>query len=369
MSDLALAEVHKTFGARGGDGVTAVDGLSLTVDSGRLVALLGPSGCGKSTTLRMIAGLEEVSLGDIRLGGRSLVGLSPQQRNIGVAFENYALYPPLTVAQNIAFGLRARGNRQWRHRVDEITERLGLVDILDARPGALSSGQKQRVALARAIARRPEVLLLDEPLSHLDATQRDTTRRELRRLQRELGYTTILVTHDQEEALSLADQVVVMRDGLAQQIGTPGEIYDDPASLFVAEFVGEPAINTLDGDLIERAGGPAVRLGAGAELPVRLGAPPAPPAAVTVGLRPESIRLAPADRSQASDDTTLTASVLVVEDFLEFALVTLELPGVGRRLVAQVPADTAPAAGGTVEVRTDPDRGYVFDRETGERIR
>ncbi|MQA25401.1 MAG: ATP-binding cassette domain-containing protein, partial [Micromonosporaceae bacterium] len=225
MSDLALRELRKVYRTKGRPEVHAVRGFTLDVHSGELVGLLGPSGCGKSTTLRMIAGLEDVTSGDIQVGGRSMVGLDPQERNIGVAFENYALYPPLTVAENIAFGLRARRKNDRAARVKAVAERIGLTDILDLRPAGLSSGQKQRVALARAVVREPDVLLLDEPLSHLDAAQRDTTRRELRHLQKELGYTTILVTHDQEEALSLADRVVVMNDGIVQQVGTPDEIY------------------------------------------------------------------------------------------------------------------------------------------------
>src|SRR3954471_9643157 len=253
MTELELRDLRKTYRSRGRPPVDAVRGIDLSLRSGELLGLLGPSGCGKSTTLRMIAGLEAVTGGDILVGGASVVGRPAQDRNIGVAFENYALYPPLTVAENLAFGLKARrrGARGFTkdvaRKVTEIAERVDLTGILDARPAGLSSGQKQRVSLARALIREPDVLLLDEPLSHLDAAQRDTTRRELKRIQRDLGHTTILVTHDQEEALSLADRIAVMKDGVIQQLGTPYEIYDSPANLFVADFVGEPAINLLPG--------------------------------------------------------------------------------------------------------------------------
>ncbi|MET4921312.1 ABC transporter ATP-binding protein, partial [Streptomyces sp. PSRA5] len=286
---LALRDLRKTYVARGRPPVDAVRGIDIELRSGELLGLLGPSGCGKSTTLRMIAGLEEVTGGDILVGGDSVVALPARRRNMGVAFENYALYPPLTVAENLGFGLAARGLHgagERARRVADMAERIGLTDLLAARPAGLSSGQKQRVALARALIREPDVLLLDEPLSHLDAAQRDTTRRELKRIQRDLGHTTILVTHDQEEALSLADRIAVMKDGVIQQLGTPYEIYDAPANVFVADFVGEPAINQLPG--VVEAGG-WVRLGPS----VRLPCPAGPPVgrAVVLGIRPEDLRL------------------------------------------------------------------------------
>ncbi|SDT20513.1 ABC transporter ATP-binding protein [Actinopolymorpha singaporensis] len=347
MSDLVLDGVRKVFATRGRPPVEAVAHFDLNVRSGELVGLLGPSGCGKSTTLRMIAGLEDVTGGDIRVGGRSVLGLRPQRRNIGVAFENYALYPPLSVADNISFGLRARGGlsaRACRERVQDLAERIGLRDILDARPVNLSSGQKQRVALARAIAREPEVLLLDEPLSHLDAAQRDLTRRELRRLQRELGYTTVLVTHDQEEALSLADRVVVMEGGRVRQVGTPDEVYDDPADLFVAEFVGEPAMNLLTG----LAG------------PGRI-----------VGVRPEDVAVVEDEVDAEGDGARgdVTGVVVVVEDFCEYGLLTVELAATRQRLVVQTGPGPAQVPGEAVGLAFQRDRTYMFDTTTGDRVR
>jgi len=358
VSDLELAGVRKTFRTKGRPEVAAVRGFDLSVGGGELVGLLGPSGCGKSTTLRMIAGLEEVSGGDIRVGGRSLVGLPPQRRNVGVAFENYALYPPLTVAENLAFGLAARGigRAERKARVADIAERIGITEILRQRPVGLSSGQKQRVALARAVVRAPDVLLLDEPLSHLDAAQRDVTRRELRRLQRELGYTTILVTHDQEEALSLADRVVVMNDGVVCQVGTPDEIYDDPQSLFVARFVGEPAMNLLPG-VVDGDGG--VRLSDAVTVPTDVRAESG--REVLLGVRPEDLAIA--------ENAGITGIAVVFEDLREYGLVTAELDGVAEKVVVQTEPGLAVRPGDRLPLAVVGARTCLFDKETGERLR
>lgn len=340
--------------------------MDLEVRSGELVALLGPSGCGKSTTLRMIAGLEDVTDGDILIGGRSVLGLRPQERNVGVAFENYGLYPPLTVAANLAFGLDARRlgrARERRARIHDVARRIGLLDVLDARPASLSSGQKQRVALGRAIIRAPDVLLLDEPLSRLDAAQRDLTRRELRRLQRELGYTTVLVTHDQEEALSLADRVVVMDEGRVRQVGTPDEVYDDPADVFVAGFVGEPAMNLLPGVL--EGGGP-VWLSPHVAVPTDIRGAAGD---VVLGVRPEDVILVGPDADRSGGVADAVAHVLVVEDLLECTLLTVELPGVERRLVVQTGPGLRAVPGQAVSVAFHRLRTYVFDAKTGERLR
>ncbi|MFE3250324.1 ABC transporter ATP-binding protein [Streptomyces sp. NPDC059209] len=375
MTELALRELRKTYTARGRPAVDAVRGIDIELRSGELLGLLGPSGCGKSTTLRMIAGLEEVTGGDILVGGDSVVGLPAQRRNIGVAFENYALYPPLTVAENLGFGLAARGLHgagERARRVADMAERIGITDLLAARPAGLSSGQKQRVALARALIREPDVLLLDEPLSHLDAAQRDTTRRELKCIQRDLGHTTILVTHDQEEALSLADRIAVMKDGVIQQLGTPYEIYDAPANVFVADFVGEPAINLLPG--VVAAGG-WVRLGAAARFPC----PAGPPAGreVVLGIRPEDLRLTREGESGSGTGDTgwsgdaggaVRATVSAHEPLLESGIATLTLDGVAEPLVVETGPETRLDRGDTVRVTADPRHTHVFDAETGEAL-
>ncbi len=359
MTELELRDLRKTFSARGRPAVEAVRGIDLTLRSGELLGLLGPSGCGKSTTLRMIAGLETVTGGDILVGGSSVTARPARQRNIGVAFENYALYPPLTVAENLAFGLKAR-SRADRGDVDrkvkEIAGRVALTNLLDARPAGLSSGQKQRVSLARALIREPDVLLLDEPLSHLDAAQRDTTRRELKRIQRDLGHTTILVTHDQEEALSLADRIAVMKDGVIQQLGTPYEIYDSPANVFVADFVGEPAINLLPGTTEADA---HARLSATVRIALPLPVPEG--REVVIGIRPEDLSL--------TGDEGLPARVVAHEPLLESGIATLSLDGVDKPLVVLTGSEVRLAHDDRVHVTADPHLTHVFDAETGDSLR
>ena len=242
MAELTLKTLTKVYAQVQ---TPAVDQLNLAVRDGEFIALLGPSGCGKSTTLRMIAGLESVTAGEIRIGQKLVNGLHPKDRGVGLAFENYALYPPLKVRDNLAFNLRAHGlgAKEIVRRVDEIARTLQIQELLDLKPAALSSGQKQRVNMARAMVRRPSVLLLDEPLSHLDARLRVELRTEIKRLHAEQRFTTIIVTHDQLEAMALADRIAVMNEGKLQQFDTPLEVFNHPANEFVAGFLGEPPMN------------------------------------------------------------------------------------------------------------------------------
>jgi multiple sugar transport system ATP-binding protein len=353
---LTLSDLVKTYASRGRDSVTAVKGINLDIAPGELVALLGPSGCGKTTTLRMIAGLETVTSGSIKIGDREVSQLPAAKRGIGVGFESYALYPPLSVRDNLLYGLKARKVKGADQMVASICDRLEMNDLLDLRPAGLSSGQKQRVALARALVRNPPVLLLDEPLSHLDASARQRVRRELKVLQREFGYTTIVVTHDQVEALSLADRIAVMNAGVIEQFGTPDEIYDDPANVFVADFVGEPKINLVPGVV----DGDTVRVGTAGAL--RIATPGSTGRAVTVGFRPQDTKVAEAD------EPGLTVGVRVFEDFLEFGLATLDTAGVDGPVTAQTPPGVRWRAGDTERISVRADRVYVFDPETGRRL-
>src|SRR3954470_10664692 len=258
MADVEYDSVWKRFTSQQ---AAAVQGLSLRIADGELLVLLGPSGCGKTTALRMLAGLEEPDKGDIRIGGKSVVGLEPKDRDVALVFQSYALYPHLSAQQNIRYPLKVRkmARSEQDKRVQRVAEMLGIGHLLPRKPGQLSGGEQQRVALARAIVREPRVFLMDEPLSNLDAKLRVHTRTELKTLQRELGTTMVFVTHDQAEAMSLAHRIAVLSEGELQQIGTPDDVYDRPANIFVAEFIGSPPMNLLeatrDGDGVVVSGG------------------------------------------------------------------------------------------------------------------
>ncbi|MBI5337306.1 MAG: ABC transporter ATP-binding protein [Mycolicibacterium rufum] len=360
---LTLRDLVKTYASRGRDAVTAVKGIDLDIEPGELVALLGPSGCGKTTTLRMIAGLETVTSGSIKIGDREISQLPAAKREVGVGFESYALYPPLSVRDNLLYGLKARKVKGAEQMVASISDRLEMNDLLDLRPAGLSSGQKQRVALARALVRNPPVLLLDEPLSHLDASARNRVRRELKVLQREFGYTTIVVTHDQVEALSLADRLAVMDGGVVQQFGTPDEVFDDPANLFVAGFVGEPQINVLPGVVRVDSGRARVEIGSGAGSLETAVTGVADGTHVTVGIRPQDCALS------ARGGDGIEATVAYFEHLLEFGLATSTVAGIEEGIVVQTPAEQTYEPEQQVTVTAAAERVYLFDKDSGERLR
>ena len=350
MASVSLRNLTKRWG-----GFVAVDDQSLEIHDREFLVLLGPSGCGKTTTMRMIAGLEEPTSGEIRIGGRVVNDELPRDRDVAMVFQNYGLYPHMTVRDNIAYPLKVRGGRsaeEIRERVRAAAAKVQLEELLDRRPRALSGGQRQRVALARAIVRTPQVFLMDEPLSNLDAKLRVTMRAELKHLSHELRITTVYVTHDQIEAMTLADRVAVMSHGRIQQLGTPEDIYNDPKNLFVAGFIGSPAMNLIQGAteggrfLVE--GAPITTVGSAAR------------GGVVLGVRPEDLELA--EPGAGSFDAAVYASELTGES----VLVTVEIAG--RRIAAKADRHTRKAIGETVGIRIDPAHTYVFDAASGERL-
>jgi multiple sugar transport system ATP-binding protein len=344
MSNVVLQRVTKRYGA-----VEVVRGIDLQIGAGSFVALVGPSGCGKSTTLRMIAGLEDISEGDISIGGRVVTDLPPKDRDIAMVFQNYALYPHMTVGDNMAFALRQQRieKAEIKSRVANAADILELTPLLDRYPRQLSGGQRQRVAMGRAIVRDPKVFLFDEPLSNLDAKLRVQMRTEIKRLHQRLKATTVYVTHDQIEAMTLADQIVVMRDGIIEQTGSPLELYDRPANRFVAQFIGSPAMNLLKGTL--EADG--FKTPDGILLPAPSGAA-APGTSAIYGIRPEDITLA---------DDGIEAVVEVIEptgaEIQIFA-------NIGQQQVSAVVRQRIQASPGDV-VRLKPDFGriHLFDAQ------
>ncbi|WP_029029477.1 ABC transporter ATP-binding protein [Salinarimonas rosea] len=305
MATIELENIVKRFGS-----ATVVHGLDLAIADGEFVALVGPSGCGKSTTLRMIAGLEDVSAGTLRIGGVVVNHHEPKRRNVAMVFQNYAIYPHLTVRENIAFGLYTSGlpKEKKAARVDEAARILGLEDLLDRRPAALSGGQRQRVAIGRAMVRNPSAFLFDEPLSNLDAQLRNQMRIEIKRLHQRIGATTVYVTHDQVEAMTMADRIVVMRDGRILQIGTPSDLYDAPADVFTARFIGTPAMN-----LLPASHGPDGLVVEGAAAPIRAPASAAGVARLLVGVRPQDLVCTDAGAGADPDVLTVTGTVTAVE--------------------------------------------------------
>ncbi|THG35755.1 sn-glycerol-3-phosphate ABC transporter ATP-binding protein UgpC [Glaciibacter flavus] len=340
----------------------AVDQLDLQVADGEFLVLVGPSGCGKSTSLRMLAGLEEVNEGNIFIGERNVTDVPPKDRDIAMVFQNYALYPHMTVAENMGFALKIAGvgKDERAARVLEAAKLLDLEPYLGRKPKALSGGQRQRVAMGRAIVRQPQVFLMDEPLSNLDAKLRVQTRTQIASLQRRLGVTTVYVTHDQTEALTMGDRIAVLKDGILQQVGTPRDLYESPNNVFVAGFIGSPAMNLFAADVVD--GG--IRFGT-ATVPVeRQALDSASGKSVTVGVRPEDITVSTTAGEGLQVDVDLVEE-LGADGYL-YGHSTIE----GKRtdIVARVDGRIHPNAGEKVYLTPTPGHVHVFDSESGERI-
>jgi multiple sugar transport system ATP-binding protein len=376
MAEIELKSLTKVFS---GD-VVALDDVSLRIEDGEFIALVGPSGCGKSTLLRALAGLEDVTSGEISIGGRDVTDLAPRHRDIAMVFQSYALYPHMTVGQNLGYGLKVRrmSKAEIRKRVDEIAELLGLEALLERKPAQLSGGQRQRVAMGRAIVREPQAFLMDEPLSNLDAKLRVGMRASLAQLHQRLGVTTVYVTHDQVEAMTLGQRVAVMKDGRILQVDAPQRLYEQPRDLFVAGFIGSPAMNLVDA----RIDGDHVVFGE-FRLPLDSGRRPSASGRLVLGMRPETFE----DAGFASPELpVIDVEVVVLEDLGADAHVFFradttrvatevtegEAAGApdlvtdrGALLNARVDPRTSAHVGGSMRLAVDPTRFHFFDRESG----
>jgi multiple sugar transport system ATP-binding protein len=397
MAEIALERLTKVYG----DGTRAVSALDLEIADGEFVVLVGPSGCGKTTALRMVAGLEPITEGRVLVGGAVVNRLPPKDRDMAMIFQNYALYPHMSAFDNMAFGLKLRGVRRERRRerVGATAKTLGLAEVLGKKPRTLSGGQRQRVAMGRAIVREPQGFLMDEPLSNLDAKLRVEMRAEIARLQRDLGVTTIYVTHDQVEAMTLGDRVAIMREGVLQQVDSPQKLYDEPANLFVAEFIGSPAMNLVGADIGRSNGGLYATFG---EHRLRVADPvvsarPALPAfegrRIILGIRPEDLEDASLERD-VPGDRRLSAIVDIREDmgsevYVHFGIGARAVRGedvkaavgedaiearqvasdtAGGLFVARIDRATRAAEGGRIELAVDTNRLHFFDPATGAGI-
>jgi multiple sugar transport system ATP-binding protein len=386
MAEIRLERLTKVYG----DGTRAVSELDLEIDDGEFVVLVGPSGCGKTSALRMVAGLEPITEGKVVIGGEVVNKLPPKDRDIAMIFQNYALYPHMSAFDNMAFGLKLRGMKRDRRgeRVKGAARTLGLAEVLPKKPRTLSGGQRQRVAMGRAIVREPRAFLMDEPLSNLDAKLRVEMRAEIARLQRELGVTTIYVTHDQVEAMTLGDRVAIMRDGILQQVAKPQELYDRPRNLFVAEFIGSPAMNLIgadlersDGALVARFGDRSLRVGERV-LSTRPALTMFEGRRVILGVRPEDI-----EDVRFADGEPLSAVVDIREDmgsevFVHFGVGGKPVVGEDVRAavgedaadvkrsawVARVDRDTGADEQRPIDLAVDANRLHFFDPETGDAI-
>jgi multiple sugar transport system ATP-binding protein len=351
MAEVRVRELRKSYGA-----VEVIHSLDVDVEDGEFAVLVGPSGCGKSTLLRMIAGLEGITSGTIHIGDRLVNNLPPAERDIAMVFQNYALYPHKTVAANMAFALRMRrmDKAEIKSRVDRAAEVLGLTPYLDRYPRALSGGQRQRVAMGRAIVRDPQVFLFDEPLSNLDAKLRVQMRTEIRELHQRLATTTVYVTHDQIEAMTMADRIVVLKDGHIEQIGSPLAVYDRPVNTFVAGFIGSPSMNMLDA-VVRHEGGAVFAEVAGTRLPIDAGLEEGQE--IIVGVRPEHLQPA----AEGIEGQVAVVEPTGAEIYLIVRVGTREVTAVLRERVQMRP-------GQEIRLRAEPGMLHVFDRATGKRL-
>ena len=359
MATVGFRGIEKAYGT-----VKVIHGIGFDIHDGEFVVLVGPSGCGKSTLLRMLAGLEEITAGEITIDGKVVNDLESKDRDIAMVFQSYALYPHMTVRENMGFSMRLRNADKTLtdQRVDNAARILNLDKLLDRHPRELSGGQRQRVAMGRAIVRDPKVFLFDEPLSNLDAKLRVAMRAEIKALHQRLKTTTVYVTHDQIEAMTMADRIVVMHDGLIEQIGTPLELYDRPVNLFVAQFIGSPSMNVVSGTLLMASGGSGGATeveAAGTRWPVPAQVAGQPGQAVHYGIRPGDIHLAPAGQG-------IAAKVIVVEP--TGAETELLLQVGEAQFVVVIHGRTAAQPDETVYLAIDADKAHVFDSATGKRL-
>ncbi|MDJ1465229.1 sn-glycerol-3-phosphate import ATP-binding protein UgpC [Nitratireductor sp. GZWM139] len=357
MATISIRDIRKSYAK-----TEVIHGVSLDVADGEFIVIVGPSGCGKSTLLRMVAGLERITSGTMEIDGRLVNDLEPRERDIAMVFQNYALYPHMSVFDNMAYGLKIAGKTkdEIRQRVDKAATMLQLEPYLDRKPRALSGGQRQRVAMGRALVRNPAVFLFDEPLSNLDAKLRVQMRLEIKQMQRSVGTTALYVTHDQVEAMTLADRLVVMNGGIAEQIDTPMNVYERPATRFVAGFIGSPAMNILQGSVsgqdFELEGGGKLALDA---QPAEAGRP------LLFGVRPEHLQLV------SADEATLNLSVTAVETLGADTLAHGKLSGAngaGGELIARLSGSAQVAPGDTLPLAIQKGMTHLFDAETGKRL-
>ncbi|HET7323883.1 MAG TPA: sn-glycerol-3-phosphate ABC transporter ATP-binding protein UgpC [Halococcus sp.] len=370
MAQVRFDDITKVYDDSAGT-IVAVEELDLEIEDGEFIVFVGPSGCGKSTTLRMTAGLETITEGELYIGDEMVNDAAPKDRDIAMVFQNYALYPHKTARGNMAYGLKMStdlSDEEVNSRVESTAEMMGITDLLDKKPATLSGGQQQRVATGRAIVREPELFLFDEPLSNLDAKLRKHMRTELARIHAEVGITSIYVTHDQEEAMTLADRIVILNDGELQQVGTPKEVYYQPANEFVADFIGSPSMNLFDVELTQNDDGTAT-LTNGESFEYEVGERfvqtlrgTSDDDAFTFGLRPENIEIAHDDRNAK----TVSMGVNVVEVIGSDNFIYLDLDG--REFRARTSSYIEPQEGDIVEVTFDDDDIHLFDRQTGEAL-